>query len=316
MTLHAEPDPSPYHVPVLCATAIDYLVTRPEGIYVDGTCGGGGHTLELLSRCGADARIVGIDRDADAIARCTEVLSRDRRVALLQSNYSQLRSVLDTLGIEQIDGVLLDLGVSSRQIDAAERGFSYQHAGALDMRMDRETKLNAMIILRTYDEETLAGLLQRYGEEPAARRIARAILRERDRAAIETTEQLRGLIEREVPERHRLKTLSRVFQALRIAVNDELAHLEQALGAARDSLRAGGRMVVISYHSLEDRLVKNFIRLEAATCVCPPRTPVCVCGKVARLRALTRRAAFPSAEEITRNPRARSARLRAAEKIA
>lgn len=316
MTPHAEPDPSSYHVPVLRATAIDYLVTRAEGVYVDGTCGGGGHTREILSRCGAGARIVGIDRDADAVARCKEALGRDRRLTILQSNYSQLRPVLDTLGIEQIDGVLLDLGVSSRQIDAAERGFSYQRDGALDMRMDRETELNAMIILRTYDEEALAGLLFRFGEEPAARRIARAILRERERAPIGTTERLRALIERTVPERVRLKTLSRVFQALRIAVNDELAHLEEALAAIRDRLGIGGRLVVIAYHSLEDRIVKNFIRLEAATCVCPPRTPVCVCGKIARLRALTRRALVPTPEEIMNNPRARSARLRAAEKIA
>jgi 16S rRNA (cytosine1402-N4)-methyltransferase len=303
-----------YHLPVLLEQAVALLLTDPDGIYVDGTVGGGGHSSLILRRLGARGRLLGFDQDADAM-REAGALASDGRMTLVHDNVARLPKHLSRLGITALDGILLDLGVSSHQLDAPQRGFSFRHDGPLDMRMDTTSTRTAADLLADSGEEELARIFFTYGEERRSRRIAAAVVRARARGPIATTAQLVEVVERAAPGPHPGKTLARVFQALRIAVNDELGVLEHTLQAGFEALRTGGRMVVISYHSLEDRLVKTCYRAEAATCVCPPRTPVCICGKVARMRILTTKHLSPADEEIERNPRARSARLRAGEKI-
>ena len=306
---------SQYHIPVLRDSSVTLLLNRPDGIYVDGTCGGGGHTVEILRHLRPDARVICLDQDDDAVAHCEKVLGRDGRVTVVKENFGNLRPVLKQMHISKVEGVLLDLGISSWQIDNADRGFSYRLDGLLDMRMNREKELNAMQIIESYTRDELANLLFAYGEEKQSFRIADAIIRERQRTKIETTSQLVEIVSRVIPERFRTKSLSRIFQALRIAVNNELETLKDALEEIPPLLNMEGRMVVISYHSLEDRIVKNFFKKESALCICPPKTPVCVCGKIQRMHILTRRPVTPDQTELSQNPRARSAKLRAAEKI-
>ena len=308
-------DGADYHIPVLLERSIELLVTDPQGIYVDGTFGGGGHSRLLLSRLGENSRILGFDQDPDAVQRALLQFGGDPRVSVVHSNVVHLRSVLHDMEIPTIDGILLDLGVSSHQIDVPERGFSFRFEGPLDMRMDQERTVTAADLIARTPEEELARLFLVYGEERESRRIARAIVRERERRPLRTTGQLVEAISAATSPAHRNKTLARIFQALRIAVNDELGVLERTLADAMDALRVGGRMVVISYHSLEDRIVKRFLRDEAVSCVCPPRTPVCVCGKISRIMLLHSKSIEADENEIRRNPRARSARLRAGEKI-
>ncbi|MDX9757539.1 MAG: 16S rRNA (cytosine(1402)-N(4))-methyltransferase RsmH [Bacteroidota bacterium] len=308
-------DDAAYHIPVLLERSIELLVTDPQGIYVDGTLGGGGHSRLLLSTLGEKSRVFGFDQDPDAVRHARTLFEGDPRLEVVHENVVHLRRVLHQFGIDAIDGLLLDLGVSSHQIDEAERGFSFRFDGPLDMRMDRERSVTAADLITRSTEEELARIFFAYGEERGSRRIAHAIVRERARRPIGGTMELVEVISGVVSPAHRNKTLARIFQALRIAVNSELGVLEETLAEAADLLAVGGRLVVISYHSLEDRIVKRMLRNEAATCVCPPRVPVCVCGKVARIKLLNTRHIEADENEIRRNPRARSARLRAGEKI-
>lgn len=304
-----------YHIPVLLEPAIEFLVSDRDGIYVDGTLGGGGHSLRLLQELGMNGRVLGFDQDADAIQHAQKLFADEPRMTLVHSNVVHLSDVLTKHDFPMIDGILLDLGVSSHQIDVPDRGFSFRFDGPLDMRMDHEHTVTAADLIARESEEELARLFFTFGEERGSRRIAREIVRVRALRPITTTGALADVIASVTPAAHRSKTFARIFQALRIAVNDELGVLESTLEHAFAHIRVGGRMVVISYHSLEDRLVKQFMRYEAATCVCPPRTPVCTCGKIARMKILSRKHREADENEIRRNPRARSARLRAGEKI-
>lgn len=304
-----------YHIPVLLERSVELLVTDPHGVYVDGTLGGGGHSRLLLSTLGENSRVLGFDQDPDAVRHAQQLLGDDQRMSVVHSNVVHLRSVLHQFDIPAIDGILLDLGVSSHQIDVPERGFSFRFEGPLDMRMDRESRMTAAELIARSTEEELAHIFFAYGEERDSRRIARAIVRERGQQPLRSTGRLVEVISAATSPVHRSKTLARIFQALRIAVNNELGVLEETLAEAMDLLKVGGRIVVISYHSLEDRIVKQFLRAEAASCVCPPRTPFCVCGKVSRIRLLHTRHIEADENEVRRNPRARSARLRAGEKI-
>jgi len=304
-----------YHIPVLLETAIEYLVGDPDGVYVDGTLGGGGHSLRLLEKLGEQARVLGFDQDADAIAHAQQLFKDEHRMTLVHSNVVHLSDALTQHDIPMIDGILLDLGVSSHQIDVPERGFSFRHDGPLDMRMDHRHSVSAADIIAQESESELARIFFTYGEERQSRRIARAIVRARAEQPITTTGALTDVITTVTAPQHRKKSLARIFQALRIAVNDELRVLEETLDHAFAALKVGGRLVVISYHSLEDRIVKHFMRHEAAPCICPPQAPVCTCGKTARLTILSSKHREADENEIRRNPRARSARLRAGEKI-
>ncbi|MBL0173745.1 MAG: 16S rRNA (cytosine(1402)-N(4))-methyltransferase RsmH [Ignavibacteria bacterium] len=304
-----------YHIPVLLEQATDILVSNPDGVYVDGTLGGGGHSGRILQKLGAGGRLIGIDQDADAIAYASSQLLHDPRFAVVHENTIHLRSILLRHEIASVEGILLDLGMSSRQIDSPDRGFSFQHAGPLDMRMDVMSSRTAADLIAAASREELATILFEFGEERHSRRIADAILRRREQEPLVTTADLADVVRKAVPPPHANKTLARVFQALRIAVNDEIAVLRQLVSDAIDALSIGGRIVVISYHSLEDRIVKTLFRHGAASCVCPPNFPICVCGKVQRLSLLTTKAIVPDENEIRRNPRARSARLRAGAKL-
>jgi 16S rRNA (cytosine1402-N4)-methyltransferase len=304
-----------YHTPVLVQAAVSLLVRNPGGIYVDGTVGGGGHSKHILLNLNPSGRLVGFDQDAEAIAFSREVFDSDMRVILIHSNVMHLRPRLEAIGIGAIDGILLDLGVSSHQLDAADRGFSFRNDGPLDMRMDTNGTLTAQDIINTAGSGELERIFREYGEERHSRAIADAIVRRRSERQVGSTRDLVAIIRSRVPEPHVTKTLARVFQALRIAVNDELNILRDTLREAFSMLALNGRMVVISWHSLEDRIVKNFLREESRTCICPPGLPVCVCGKVQRMKVLTSKPVCPGEKEQSENPRARSAKLRAGEKI-
>lgn len=301
------------HVPVLYEEVLAWLRPRSGGWYVDATLGAGGHAKGILIASQPDGRLVGLDADPGALLFASKVLEPfGDRVLLQSANFRQLGAVIGTLGIGEVDGILMDLGLSSRQLDNAERGFSFSQDGPLDMRMDRERGQSAADLVNHLSEADLSNLLWRYGEERKSRRIARAIVAERPLA---TTGQLADLVARTIGRREKIHPATRTFQALRIAVNEELDALSQALPQARDLLRPGGRLAVIAFHSLEDRLVKHFYRQEARDCVCPPELPVCACQHQATLRVLTSKPLRPTAGEIARNPRSRSARLRIAERL-
>ena len=309
------------HQPVLAEEVIKMLAPRPGSLHVDCTVGGGGHTERILEAASPDGRVLGLDADPAAIARVGERLARfGDRLVLRQANFRALGDVAPEAGFGAVDGILLDLGLSSFQLADGERGFGFRTGGPLDMRFDPTRGEPASALLARLDEAALADLFRRYGEEPHARRIARAITEARRTAPVDTAERLAEVVERAVPRRPgprgRIHPATRVFQALRIAVNDELDALEQVLAAALGLLRPGGRLVVLSYHSLEDRLVKRFVAAERRGCVCPPSFPVCVCGRAPRLRPVGPQPAMPSEAEVTANPRARSARLRTAERLA
>lgn len=301
------------HVPVLYDEALAWLQPHPGGWYIDATLGAGGHAEGILLASHPDGRLLGMDADPDALQHASKVLEPFGDRAMLQvANFRQLAGVAGALGIREVDGILMDLGLSSRQLDDAERGFSFVQDGPLDMRMDRRQGPSAADLVNTLSEAELSDILWQYGEERHARRIAAAIAAERPLA---TTGQLADLVARTVGRREKIHPATRTFQALRIAINDELDALRQALPQARDLLRPGGRLAVIAFHSLEDRLVKQFYRQEAKDCVCPPELPVCVCQHRAMLRVLTPKPVRPSAGETARNPRSRSARLRVAERL-
>ncbi len=301
------------HVPVLYDQVLAGLSVRAGGRYVDATVGGGGHAAGILRASAPDGLLLGLDADPEAIALARQVLHPfNERLTLQVANFRHLAQVAGALGFEQVDGVLLDLGLSSRQLADGSRGFSFSQDGPLDMRFDPAQKLSAADLVNGLPEEDLADLLWRYGEERFARRIARAIVAARP---VMTTGHLAQVVARTVGYREKIHPATRTFQALRIAVNDELTALAQALPQARDLLRPGGRLAVISFHSLEDRLVKRFFQDEARDCLCPPEMPVCVCGHRASLRLVNRRPIRPGDQEVATNPRSRSARLRIAERL-
>ena len=305
------------HEPVLLAECLAGLNIRPDGIYVDGTVGGGGHSAKIAERL-TTGRLIGIDRDEEALRAAGERLAPfGDRVTLVRSNYDRIGEILDGLGIGLADGMLFDLGVSSPQLDDPERGFSYMADAPLDMRMDRTAALTARQVVNEWPEGELKRILGVYGEERYAGRIAAAIVRSRKEAPIETTLHLAEIIRAAMPaaaRREKQHPAKRSFQAVRIAVNDELGGVERMLEAAPDRLKPGGRLCVISFHSLEDRLVKQAIRRREDGCTCPRDFPVCVCGFRQTLRTVGG-VITASAEELERNPRARSAKLRVAERV-
>lgn len=307
------------HVSVLLRECIEQLNIKPDGIYVDCTAGGGGHSLEIVKRLTDGGRLIAIDRDEDALrAAGARLAGYADRVTFVHSNYAALQSVLADLGISQVDGVLADLGVSSYQLDTAERGFSYMQDAPLDMRMDREQPLRAYDVVNTYSEEELRRILFDYGEEKFARNIAANIVKKRNERPIETTLELAELVKSSMPKAAREgghHPAKRTFQAIRIEVNSELSSIPPALDAAAHALRPEGRIAVITFHSLEDRLVKQKFAALASGCTCPREFPVCVCGKKPVVRIITKKPVTAGDDELEVNPRSRSAKLRVAEKI-
>ncbi len=309
------------HLPVMPAEVLVTLAPSAGSLQIDTTVGGGGHTERILEAASPDGRVLGLDADGAAIERVGQRLARfGDRLVLRRANFRELARVAPDAGFGAVDGALFDLGLSSFQLADRDRGFGFRAGGPLDMRFDTATGIPAAELLATLTADELAALFRRYGEEPSAWRIAKAIVAARAAAPIETAEELAALVERTLPpnprQPRRTHPATRVFQALRIAVNEELDALQVGLAAAVDLLQPGGRLVVLSYHSLEDRIVKRFLAAERRGCVCAPEAPVCVCGRAPRLRLVTRPSLVPTAEEITANPRARSARLRAAERLA
>jgi 16S rRNA (cytosine1402-N4)-methyltransferase len=309
------------HLPVMPVEVLGTLAPAPGSLQIDATVGGGGHTERILEAAKPDGRVLGLDADQAAIDRVAQRLAAfGDRLVLRQANFRQLADVAPAAGFDAVDGALFDLGLSSFQLADRERGFGFRTGGPLDMRFDTTRGVPASELLATLDADELAALFRRYGEEPSAWKIAKAIVATRSTVPIETAEDLAQLVESVSPEnprqRRRIHPATRVFQALRIAVNEELDALAEGLAAAVDLLRPGGRLVVLSYHSLEDRIVKRFFNAERRGCTCPPEAPVCVCGHSPRLRLVTRPSMTPTAEEVEANPRARSARLRAAERLA
>ncbi len=320
-TIPGTPAPT-LHVPVMADEVLAALAPAPRGRHIDATVGGGGHAARILAATAPDGRLLGLDADGAAIARVAARLIPEfgDRLRLRQANFRELAEVAPAEHFEAVDGCLFDLGLSSDQLADRQRGFGIRTGGPLDMRFDPSRGVPAAELLASLDVAELTALLRRYGEEPFAGRIARAIVDARRTAPIGTAEELAEVVGNaapgRAPGRRRVHPATRTFQALRIAVNEELAALETGLAAAVDLLRPGGRLVVLSYHSLEDRIVKRFMRAERRGCTCPPEAPLCVCGRRPRLRLVNPRGDAPSPSEIAANPRARSARLRAAERLA
>ena len=302
-----------HHVSVLLDECIEGLNINPDGIYVDGTLGGAGHSLEIVKQL-RGGRLIGIDQDKNALAAAEKRLAGYLdKVTLVHDNFSHIRCILKDINVEKVDGILLDLGVSSHQLDEAKRGFSYMHNAPLDMRMNQESEISAYDIINRYSKEKLADVIYRYGEERWAKRIAEFIVLERSNKPVETTYELVEIIKKAVPKGARKDgphPAKRTFQAIRIEVNGELAILEKAVEDMTLSLNTGGRLCIITFHSLEDRLIKNAFRKQENPCTCPADFPVCVCGQASRGKAITRKPILPSAKEIEENPRARSEKLR------
>lgn len=307
------------HVSVLPREVLQQMHLQEGGIYVDCTLGGAGHASSILSALQGQCHYIGIDQDKDALAFAKKRLAPyAKSVTLVQDNFSHLQHILASLHISAVNGILFDLGVSSFQLDEIERGFSYMHDAPLDMRMNQESGQNARDLVNQASMEELNRIFWTYGEERWAKRIAQFIVEERKQKAIETTGELVAVIKKAVPKGARQEKqhpAKRTFQAIRIAVNEELTVLEKALSQSVECLKPGGRICVITFHSLEDRIVKDFFRQEAKGCTCPPEIPICVCGKKPRLEIITKRPIVPDAEEIEENPRARSAKLRVAARV-
>ncbi|MBQ6428077.1 MAG: 16S rRNA (cytosine(1402)-N(4))-methyltransferase RsmH [Oscillospiraceae bacterium] len=306
------------HVSVLLQECVDHLKIRPDGIYLDGTLGMGGHSLAIASRL-ETGHLICIDRDETALERAGERLREHReKITFVHGNFKDSAGILTELGYREIDGMLFDLGVSSPQLDEPERGFSYMADAPLDMRMDRSSGMTAYDVVNTYEEQALSRILFEYGEERYARRISAAIVRAREQRPIATTGELAEIIRGAMPAaalREKQHPAKRSFQAIRIEVNDELGEVAQMMETAPDLLRTGGRLCVISFHSLEDRIVKRGITARENGCTCPREAPVCTCGFRQTLRSVTRKPILPSEEEQKNNPRARSAKLRVAERV-
>ncbi len=307
------------HIPVMLNEVIDGLDIKKDGIYVDCTVGGGGHSFEIAKRL-KGGHLYAFDRDEDAIKKSSQTLEKFKdRVTLTKANYKQAPEILKSLGVEKIDGFLIDLGVSSYQIDEAERGFSFVHDGRLDMRMDRDEAVEtAYDIVNTYSDKQLAQIFRDYGEEEFAWQIAKNIVKHREKAPIETTFQLRDIIEESMPKKivfSRGGASKKVFQALRIEINAELEKLDTLLKQLLDMLNVGGRGCVLTFHSLEDRIVKNVFKLESTGCICPPKTPICICGHKASVKLVSRKPIVASEEEQKQNSRSTCAKLRIVEKL-
>lgn len=307
------------HRSVLLDETIEALNIRPDGIYADGTLGGAGHSSEICRRLGNGGRLIGIDQDGDAIKAATERLSDfGQMVTIVRDNYVNMPSVLNDLGINGVDGILLDLGVSSYQLDTEERGFSYQHEAPLDMRMDDRNPMTAADIVNGYSLQELARVIREYGEDRFAQNIAKHICAEREKAPIETTVQLAEIVRQAIPMKMRVTgghPAKRTFQAIRIELNRELTVLNDSIGNMIDILNPGGRLCIITFHSLEDRIVKEAFRKAENPCTCPPGFPVCVCGKISRGKVITRKPIIPGEEEMKENRRSESAKLRVFERV-
>lgn len=303
------------HVPVLLKESLDFLITDPFGIYFDGTAGFGGHSSAILKNLSWSAKLVLTDMDSTAFEFCKNKFAGDDRVKLYNFNFAQIDIVSKIESITGYTGIFVDLGVSSFQLDDAEAGFTYRTDSPLDLRMNKNVELSAKDVVNTFDEKELADIFFQFGEEKNSRKIARTIVEKRNTGKIETTIDLAKIIEGLTPAHLVNKSLSRVFQALRIYVNDELGSLKDFLNKAVSLLSKDGRIVVLSYHSLEDRIVKDVFKYESLSCVCPPGLPICQCGKEQRLKILTKKPVAPQESEIKKNKRARSAKLRAAERL-
>lgn len=308
-----------HHISVFGREAVEELNLKPGGIYVDCTLGGAGHSLRILEGSGPDGKLLAIDQDPLALENAALILEPFQgRFELIRANFEELASVLDNRGISQVDGILFDLGVSSPQLDLAERGFSYNLNSRLDMRMDPSAPISAYEVVNEWSEAKISEMIWEYGEEKWGKRIAQFIVKSRQEAPIETTHELVEVIKAAVPagaRRDGPHPAKRTFQAIRIAVNDELGVFDRALSAAIDCLAKGGRLSIITFHSLEDRIAKRKLVDAAKGCHCPPQLPICVCGGKPSIRLVTRKPILPSEEELAENPRARSAKLRVAEKL-
>ncbi len=306
------------HVPVLLAECIENLNIDPNGVYVDGTVGLGGHSCEIARRL-TGGRLIGIDRDETAIARAGERLREfGGMITLVHGNFCNIPELLDELGVGKVNGMLFDLGVSSPQLDESDRGFSYMNDAPLDMRMDQSNTLSAWLVINKWPQEKLERILRDYGEERYFRRVASAIIAHREEKPVESTLELVDIIKSAMPGaalREKQHPAKRSFQAIRIAVNDELGAVEAMMDTVPDRLEKGGRLCVISFHSLEDRIVKTAIAAREKGCTCPREAPICTCGFVQTLKSVTRKPIVPSEEEVERNPRARSAKLRVAQRV-
>lgn len=306
------------HVSVLLDECIDGLDIKPDGIYVDCTLGGAGHSSEIIKRLSNKGLLIGIDQDEDALKAASERLKNYDNKILVHNNFHNIKSILDDLKIDKVDGILADLGVSSYQLDNPERGFSYMHDAPLDMRMDREAPFSAYDVVNDYSEEELHRIIKEYGEEKWAKRIANFIVKAREDKKIKTTFELVDIIKRAIPAKARREgphPAKRTFQAIRIEVNGELRIIEQTILDGVDKLNIGGRMDIITFHSLEDRIVKNTYKKLEHPCTCPKEFPVCICHKVPKVKILTRKPMEATEEELEFNPRSRSAKLRIVEKI-
>jgi len=303
------------HVPVLLKESLDYLICKKEGNYFDGTLGFGGHFSQILKSTGPKSKVVGTDKDENAFKHSFGKFENDKRARIYNAPFTEIDIISKIEFIDKYDGIFADLGVSSFQLDEAESGFTYREDAVLDLRMDKKKGKPAFDFLNTGTEEEIANVFFSFGEEKKSRLIARKIAEFRNGKKITRTGELRSIISPLVPQRFEAETLSRVFQALRIHVNNELDELQNFLELSVDLLSEGGRIVIISYHSLEDRIVKDFFKYENLECVCPPKTPICICGKERTLNILTKKPVTPSEEEIGINRRSRSAKLRAAERV-
>jgi len=303
------------HKPVLLKESVDYLVTKKDGVYFEGTLGFGGHTEEIFSRLIKKGNVVSTDVDLNAFSYCNEKFKGEDRIKLYNFNFSLIDVIAKIESLEFFDGILADLGVSSFQLDNAAAGFSYSVNSELDLRLDKNLRKTAADFINHEPEEKIANVIFEFGEEKNSRKISRQISETRKVKRIETTDELKKIIASVTNPKYLTKTLSRVFQALRIYVNDELSALKAFLNNSLPVLRKGGRLVVISYHSLEDRIVKEFFKYESLSCICSPDAPICTCSKIKRLNIITKKPITPSESEIKKNKRARSAKLRVAERI-
>lgn len=308
-----------HHVSVLLDECIDNLNIKPDGVYVDCTMGGAGHSKEIVKRLSKDGLFIGFDQDINAINTAKERLSEySDRVKFVHSNFQNLKSELEKIGVYKVDGVLADLGVSSHQLDEADRGFSYMQDAPLDMRMDIRCSFSAYDVVNTYSEAELSKIIKDYGEDNWAKRIAKFIVEGRKEKNIETTGELVEIIKKAIPKKARIDgphPAKRTFQAIRIEVNNELGVITEMIDDAASIMNEGGRICIITFHSLEDRIVKNAFRDLATDCICPPHIPICQCDKEALVKVITRKPILPTDKEIEENPRSRSAKLRVAERI-
>ncbi len=303
------------HVPVLLKESIDFLVTKKNGIYFDGTAGFGGHSLEILSRLDNKGKLIATDKDQSAFEFCRERFTEDKRFSIYHTGFTNIDSISKIEFIDQFDGIFADLGVSSFQLDTVEAGFTFREDAVLDLRMNKAEGISASDLLNKFSQEEIAKILFEYGEEKNSRLIAKKIVEFRLNEKFSRTSQLKEIVEQVTPVRFLNKSLSRVFQALRVYVNNELEELKIFLDKSFSLLRPGGRIVVLSYHSLEDRIVKEKIKYESLSCICPQGMPICTCGKVKRLKLVTHKPVVPGDNEIEKNRRARSAKMRVAEKV-